>query len=862
MLRASVAGFPGRGGWAPDLNELGGTVRIFGIVLVVVLAFGGVAHAFPNEERASLSLGLSQSTQFEISSDNTTLYLCYGNKFQTVDTGTFALTSPQPFDISTDTTTYPGNFTGLIYFPSQNAVICPQDNGSAILYNLNDITATPTILTIASGKQLGKGAADTVGGENIYVVDVTDNSVVQYSVTRNTATQISLIGVLVSNFTVNNIVFSPQSTSDLSEIYLSTSAGSVLYFALGSPAPLSITIDPTLSQQLMGIAPTPNKLSIYVVDQGNTTVNPIVTSDHSVPASSAIDMTPNGQLNQLLITTVTNPQSGVGTAVYGYVAGNSSSGISIFDTANGDVLDVGVTTTDDEPLPVSGVGPMVASTDGYIYITAASGNIGVVSDNPWVTENSVAYSGGASTSSSLGVGGTATVSFQADEVGTYTVRVGGSITTTSGTLITDAYGSTSGTVAAVDTAQSIYIPYDSNTAAFQEGENTTFIFVTDSASNVGRIAFDINVDTPPTAVTVLSSSFGNTRAYINFSRLTQNDINYYNVYVDTDPAAVTTKTAVGATVTQGSSSTLTGTVSGLTNGTLYYMAIEGVDNAGNVGPRTSTLADGSAISATPELTVGPAGYSGETGCSLVRHGDSNGTWGVIAGLLLLPLVGMMRWRRVVLSLMAVMMVLLSGTAHADFDNVTLSPSPIKKYGWFMDAKVSLWQPTSSNTKLFFPAFFNFQGSLEGGFLYNEQIGAELGVGLFYKTGQAIAAGSSATSQDSFNLLVVPMTLGGSYHFMYNRKQWVIPYARGGFEMDFFRENDSGTKIKGLKKGLYGGLGLKVPITQWMNELDVDHKAESQVYAIVEALYKWVNDFGGGGLNLSGAVYSLGFMVTF
>ncbi len=598
-------------------------MRIWGSVLIAVLAFSGLAHAFPNQQRASLALSLSQSTQFAISTDNTTLYLCYGNQFKTVDTGTFAQTVPQPFDISTDTTTYPGNFTGLIYFPSQSAVICPQDNGSAILYNLNNITGTPTILTIASGKQLGFGAADTVGGENIYVVDVTDNSVVQYSIPKNIATPISLVGALASNFTVNNIVFSPQSTSDASEIYLSTSAGTVVYFPLASPAPLTVTIDPTLSQQLMGIAPTPNRQTIYVVDKGNTTVNPITISNHSVPTNSAIDLTPNGILNQLLITSVTNPQNGVGTAIYGYVAGSSSQGISVFDTANGQVLDfVSGNTSTTDPLPVSGVGPMVASTDGYIYISAASGNIGVISDNPWVTVNSVTYSGGGSSSTALGVGGTATVNFQADEVGTYALRENGTIVSTSGTVITDAYGNTSGTVAAVSTAQNIYVPYDTNVAAFQEGANPSFIFVTDSAGNVGRIETSINVDTPPTAVTVLGSSFGNTRAYINFSALTQNDINYYSVYADTDPVAVTTKTAVAATVPQGSG-TLTGTVPGLTNGTLYYLAIEAVDNGGNIGPRTSTLSNGSPITSTPEFTLGPAGYSGETGCSLIRRtGDT------------------------------------------------------------------------------------------------------------------------------------------------------------------------------------------------------------------------------------------------
>lgn len=214
-------------------------------------------------------------------------------------------------------------------------------------------------------------------------------------------------------------------------------------------------------------------------------------------------------------------------------------------------------------------------------------------------------------------------------------------------------------------------------------------------------------------------------------------------------------------------------------------------------------------------------------------------------------------------LFLLILVLISSPVYADFEDAPPSaPAPIKKYGWFAGGQFSLWQPTASTTKLFFPAFFNWQGSISGGFLYNEQIGAELGVGVFYKTGNAIASGTGTQSQDTFTLLTIPMTIGGSYRFLYTRKQPVVPYVRGGFEMDYFRENDSGTKIQGLKKGLYGGGGLMVPISSWMDELDVERQSDAQVYITFEGLYKWVNDFGGNGLNLSGAVYSLGFMVTF
>ncbi|PIR20177.1 MAG: hypothetical protein COV45_07480 [Deltaproteobacteria bacterium CG11_big_fil_rev_8_21_14_0_20_47_16] len=839
-------------------------MRRAALIIVLGVLLSSVAQAFPNKVSANLSLGLSQAVQFAISSDNASLYVCYSSTFAIVDTGTFALSATQPYDITQDTDTFPqASFVGLMYSSAQNAVYCSQDNGNLIKYDLGNITAAPTLITLAAGKQLGMGVADSVGGNKLFVVDVTDTSVIQYVISTNTATQIPLNDTgLVGNFQVQNIVFSPQSTSDASEVYMSTNLGAIIYFPLGSPAAFAVAVNSenqsltnASNDQLMGIYPTPDRQYIYVIDK--TAINAVQFSISAKSVVSTFTLTPNGNLNQLLITNVTQP-----TGVYGYVAG--SGGISIFDTTNNDVFDEGTTTDDNEPLASTNVGPMVASTDGYIYVSGASGNIGVISDNPWVTINSTTYSGGGS---SLGVGETVTVNFQADEAGTYVMRSGGTVAGT-GTLLQDSSGNTNGTVTTANTAQDVIIPYDSNSSAFEEGSNSVYFFVTDSAGNVGRRVASISVDTPPPAVSVLSSSFGNTRAYINFVRLTQNDINHYNVYADTDPVLVTTKSTVAATVTQGSDSVLTGVVGGLTNGTLYYLAIEGVDDSGNVGPRTNTFSGGLEITATPEQTVGPAGYTGESGCSLISNAEQSTSFNFYwMGFLLVLAIWRLRLRRaVVIMLMPLVILSMQSKAIAgDFtehSTIEVPQSPFIKYGWFVDAKLSLWQPTASTTKVFFPAFYNLQGMVEGGFLFNERIGAEVGVGMFYKTGSAIGATSGAVSQDSFSLMVFPVTVGGSYHFLYSRKQWVAPYVRGGLEFDVFRENDSGSKIYGVKKGLYGGAGLQIPVTHWLDESFAESKKETQVYIILEGMYKWVNNFGGGGLNLSGALYSLGCLFTF
>ncbi len=587
-------------------------MRVFWGVLAAVIMAGKVVQSYPHLERSSVNVGLSQSVQFAISSDNQYLYIAYANIFKIFDTGTFALAATQPYAISADTTKYPGNYTGVIYFSAANTIYLSMDNGKVLKFDLSNVSTAPTVITLASGKTLGNGVADTNGGDAFYVINSTDTSVVKYQISTAQTTAIPILpAVSAAGYSVTpqlkQIVFSPQGSTSASEVYLTTSTNMLIYFTLGSLSPAITLINPNsnLTDTLQGVYPMPTKDYVYVADYTANTFAKVQTSNHAV-VGTPNSLTPNNQPNWLLIAAVTNP-----TATYGYVAGVQ--GVTIFNTSNNDILDMGTTTTDDEPLSVAGIGPMVASSDGYIYISASSGYIGVVSDNPYVTVNSKTYSSG----NSLGIGGTVTINFQADEAGTFVMRSGGNVSA-NGTVLKDNSGNASGTVTTAGTAQSVVVPYNSNSSAFQEGDNSVYFFVTDSAGNVGRRATTVSVDTPPGAVTVVGSSFGNTRAYINFTRLTANDINHYNVYADTDPVVVTTKTAVVATVAQGADSTLTGTVSGLNNGTLYYMAISGVDNAGNVGARTSTFSGGALITATPQVTVGPAGYTGETGCSLVR----------------------------------------------------------------------------------------------------------------------------------------------------------------------------------------------------------------------------------------------------
>ena len=74
---------------------------------------------------------------------------------------------------------------------------------------------------------------------------------------------------------------------------------------------------------------------------------------------------------------------------------------------------------------------------------------------------------------------------------------------------------------------------------------------------------------------------------------------------------------------------------------------------------------------------------------------------------------------------------------------------------------------------------------------------------------------------------------------------------GGFDVVYFRESVGGQVTKGYKKGLHGAAGLMVSLNKLASGgLGEDYRI-NDMFFIFEARYRWVNDFGGGGVDLSG-----------
>ncbi len=853
-----------------------GRILKFIIACAALVGVATSAYAFPDHEvlgidgQPPFNFGFTDTaTSFYLKS-NRILLETYGLTLAVVDLAYYALTDPQPFDITTDDdTTNDSPFTSSAYLSASDKVLVGQERGHILIYSLAAPADAPVDVIIAEGDSLGPIVVDTLQA----FAYITDNTAQTINVLNlSTLTVDTVVTVVVPNQT--SFFFTDgEYNATTAEVLFSTDKGGVAVLPAGGTAASVINVDTVAGDYLSGMTLTPDDAFIFVADATATALVKIDAGAGTI--LDTIDLTPNTDLADAEATHVTNPD-----ATYVYVAGGQ--GVSIVDAGSDLVLDMGTEGIAGDPLPISPVPQwLAASTDGYVYMSLATTDMGIVAANPWITIGSVVYSSGGT---SLGIGEAVTITFQSDIDGTYELRSGGDVDQ-SGALLTDINGATSGAVVA-DTDVAVTIPYDANSSLFIEGDNDIFVFVTDASSNVGRRATTVSVDTPPSVITLQSTGFGNQRVYVVFDRLTAEDMSHYNVYVDPDPDAVITKAEIAATITQpDSGATVTAEVGSLTNGTTYYIAVEGVDLGGNVSvARAITLPSGARASATPQETVGPAGYAGEKGCTLVQDAGRISIMGYV--LLVGALLVLASWSKVqgarckvptsqhktlnkcgrifFLMLMLWCYALPAGAqevVETEVGPATNPPSP--QWGSF-EVKGGFWMPTASKTTKFFDTCCNVVAKLQGGVLIHGRYGIEQGVGFMYKKGDAVGVDNGAASMDQFTLILIPMDTSFAWRLDYWTWRYIIPYFKGGLDYAYFRESTAGTTTQGVKYGMHGVGGLQFPLAQYSDDAAMmDQKyGINDVHFTIEALYQWINNFGGGGLDLSGWIFSAGLLFTF
>ncbi len=841
------------------------TAAIIALVLFIRPAF-----CFPDAEVLGAG-AVEPPFDFDITSEvsgfalitDSLLAVSFASTLKLVDLNNYTTEVIQPAPLSSDDGT-DGIISDIFYSSARDEIIMTQQDGDIIIYSVPRISETPVSVTIADGNVLGPVVVDDLG-LYAYISDNTARRIYVYNLDESKITAtISLSITGSTSFNITDAVY----VADNETAYFTTDVGTLLYASKGSTGASYLQVGSGLN--LNSLAVFPNDSALYLVDATTPQLVRVATASNTITATG-IDISENEDPEQITITAVTNP-----SANYAYVSGKR--GVSIINCADDFVLDMGTDPNKDaEPLETSSSPIFLAdssSTDGYVYMSLSNTKVGILTENPWITISSLAYLGGGT---SLGIGGTFTLTFKSDAAGTYEIICGGG-PTANGDLLVDVYGSTSGVISA-DSDLALTFAYDDNSSAFDEGSNDLFMFVTDSSNIRGRRSTFLQVDTPPPAVTVAGTQYGNGRIYVIIDRLTESDISEYNFYVAKDPVTPLSMTTPTLQMAQASSgATQTADISGLINGTLYYAAVEAVDFADNVSPsRTLT-------SETPSLTVGPVGLAGEKGCSLATGASrQGGAMHIIFVLAAIALPALMRGRiRFLAQFLLVAVVLQGGVLWAEETPSVGSPqlSTIEeknigkvdlhqesKQMWEFELKTGFWLPKSSVLKQSFGNCCNMITRVEGGFLYEKKYGVGIGAGFLYKSGNAVGTGSQGgqASGDKYKFMFFPFQLNFTWRADYFDWRYLVPYARVGLDAVVFRESiTGGATTKGVKYGMHGGGGVMLNaglISNVRKDLDWDFGI-NDFFVTLEGMYQQINTFGRKGLNLSGPVFSIGFLFEF
>jgi hypothetical protein len=836
-----------------------------GANLVFALIFASrFVFAFPNQEKATLSVASTQATSF-IAQNDRFLFLGFSNTVLRLDTETFALSDDQVPLLTGDATAASdpdlgGDVEGMAIQGSN--LFISQDDGDLLIVDLDNVTSTPTARHVLDGA-LGPIAVNprpTIASNTVYLLNTGGSAILIFDTASKTSTSISLTDSVAAPVTPEAIAFVPGTPSTSPGKFYITSARGLIFVLPEGATSLSSTITiATSNKDLTSAAPTPDGNFLLVTDNTDDVVHVIDTStdtevdtDPVAANVNPIDLTQYSDLSGILVTDVTNPDD---TYAYVSVSLGSSVGLAVIDLNIGLAgfnppslidFDTGSSVVQDDPLALSSKPKaLVASSaaDGYVYSDNGDAKVSVITENPFVSISGTSLGGG-----SLSTDGTFSITFQTDETGSFRVVVGGD-STGNGSEVA------SGTVdAALTDVATPDIAFDSS--LFAEGSNRVFVFVTDSSGRVGRDAVDIEVNTPPPGIEVLSTDFGDQKIFVTFARLTASDIDHYNLYVDTDSSAVATKTDIAGTASQPSSGDVKVKIVGLDNGVTYFVGIEAVDTSGNVGARTTTFPDGTPISATPEQTLGLAEAVGESGCELVRGRVSTRggecVFLLFLGALSLATLKKNKWMFGLLCLSVLI-----------FQPAALGAKELTPQWFSLEFKGGVWFPTDHTTKTSLGTL-EPTGSVEFSFLYHSRYAAELGVGVVPGGGKAFGATSGDPSGDHFGLLLIPIENSFAFRADFREDQLLVPYVKAGPDYVFFHETLNGDSTSGFKFGLHGAVGLQIlldridPLSNYF-ERDV---GVNDVYFTIEGRYAWVNNFGSGGLDLSNLTATGGFLFEF
>lgn len=757
----------------------------------------------------------------------------------------------------------------------------------------------------ADSRQIDIADKMTTAGIDFIVSDPTDeivymvnssNLFFKYNITTNSLTELSIEDeetstttseddtfdtteeTTTTTFTPTGLVFANADSGK--KILMITTTGNVLVISTDAGSFTTVTVDASdfdnTEPNFADIALTADNEYAFIVDSDNDLiwVFSVNSEDFVAQQSSGTQPIEVDTSANTTFTHVVLYEDPDGTEV-AYVSG--AEGITVIDaddpgTSSSSTKVIGVDGTDEDPIALSSTPGPLATTGGDIgYLFSANGNatISVITDNPWISITSIDPNEVTEDAPSF------TVTFQSDTAGDYTMRVNSDPTGTDGT---ELIGSTSFTAVDTDMTTASVDINDFERSTFIEGDNKIFILVTDPSGNIGHTAILLNVDRPPEPINITGVNFGNQKAFVDFDESPDEDIASYTIFAE--PAEDQTNPTCPGSLTFDSTSTVSGeitpdvcenetceaTIQPLTNDVTYCVAVIATDEAGN-----KSIIATFTTPVTPEQTVGPAGFLGETNlfkCSLNQNSKPNSSpynWLIFLTPLLLLLVKRFAKspiRQVAKSILIyttsitlLLTFIAPSTAHAE----ERTPQ-----NWTLEVKAHMWIPTDSAVKNFVGTCCNFGGEIEFGWLYRNRYNFTMTTGIGVITGNAVGVSSGAASGDKYTLLMFPVRFDFIYRFDFKSEQLFLPYVRVGGDAVIFKETAGGTSTSNIKFGFHGGAGLGILLdkAEGMGSQLEDEIGINDVYLIIEGRYAMINSFKSTGLDLSGFYPYLGVLFEF